>query len=96
MDWSLVIFIVIGLGVILLNVAATKYIAAAPAYSSAQKKIQITLIWAIPIFGAGLFSWFLWQDRQERRRRDVIGNNTSITNQEAITHAIASEHRGGR
>ena len=96
MDWSLVIFIVIGLVIIGINVAATKYIATAPAYSSEQKKIQITLIWVIPIFGAGFFSWFLWQDRQERSRKDEIGNNTSISNQEAITHAIGSEHRGGR
>lgn len=95
MNW---IFIAIFLAVLIViaNVAATYYIKSAPAYEPSQKKIQLIIVWLVPILGAAFFSYFLWQDRKKYRYQKQVGNNTSITNQDAVSYYFGANHRGGR
>jgi hypothetical protein len=68
------------------NVAATRFISSAPAYEPEQKRMQIVIIWLVPIIGAALFSYFLWHDRKDYKQKREIGNNTSISDQDSVNH----------
>lgn len=80
----------------LMNVAASVYIARAPAYPVSRKALQILLVWLLPVLGALALSYFLWKDRRNRPRVNEHGNLTAITDRQAISHATAVNHRGGR
>jgi hypothetical protein len=82
--------------VVIVNMAASLYISKAPAYERSQKQIQIVLIWVLPIIGALFFSYFLWIDRMSHKLEKQIGNNTTISNSDAVHHYFGTNHRGGR
>jgi hypothetical protein len=77
--------------IIILNILASFYVGRAVAYDTAQKKIQITLIWVFPFFAATGFSYFLWCERKQMKMKVKrhVGNSTHISNAEAISHASA-------
>ena len=82
--------------VLSLNVASSMYIGKAPAYELSQKKLQIAIIWFVPIMGAAFCSYFLWWDRKKHVHKNEIGNITAFSNTDAIGHYFGANHRGGR
>ena len=81
---------------IIINIAASVYIGADNAYESGQKKIQIVMVWLVPVVGAFGLSYFLYKDHKASKRLLQSGNDTSFTNNDAIEHFRATEHHGGR
>lgn len=81
---------------VLMNVAASIYIGSADAYEANQKRLQIALIWLIPVIGALGLSYFLNKDRKSSKKRIHKGNDTSFTNNDSIEHWRGTEHHGGR
>jgi len=78
------------------NIAASFYIGLADAYEANQKRLQILIVWLVPVFGAIGLSYFLYKDRSASKKQYQKGNDTSFTNNDAINHYRGSEHRGGR
>ena len=78
--------------IVLLNIIAT-YIVFNTYFEIKERKLYQTLfIWFIPIFGAILAIYINREDYFEEKHKKQIGNQTSITDSEATTHAIATNH----
>ncbi len=91
--------IVLGIVVLIViatNIASSVYINRAPAYEPIQKKVQITIIWLVPILGAAFCSYFLWCDRKNYKYEKKVGNNTAFSRSDEIRHHAGANHRGGR
>ncbi|MCW8923160.1 MAG: hypothetical protein OQK69_05960 [Gammaproteobacteria bacterium] len=61
-----------------------------------RRLYQILFIWLFPFIGALMAIYLNRQDYFEQKRQRQIGNHTAISDSQAITHAIAANHRGGR
>ena len=89
------LILIASLALIVINVMASIYIWKAPAYESSQKVVQIIFIWLVPYFGAFFFSGFLWFERKETKKVNrKIGNDSNITNSEAVDQAVSTGHYG--
>lgn len=91
--------VVIAVGVlfiVVVNLAATGYVLRADSYEKGQKVAQAILIWLMPIVGAAICAYVLWQDRRAALRSKQTGNNTAITDAAAIYHYRGANHMGGR
>ena len=58
---------------VLLNVFATTRVATSLVYTSSQKRMQLILIWAVPVAGATLALAVIWADRAPLRSRGLEG-----------------------
>lgn len=81
---------------VLMNLIASVSVLRAVEFEPNQKILQLVLVWLVPVFGAGGLMLFYWQDRRRVERLKLHGNLTSITERQAISHATAANHRGGR
>ena len=74
--------------IVVLNLVASIYVARAPRYEIRQKIAQFVLIWLVPLFGALLCSYFLYQDRKAVGRQTGDGSRFTTSDAEAISRGI--------
>ncbi|MCK5002516.1 MAG: hypothetical protein KAS57_05800 [Gammaproteobacteria bacterium] len=92
----LYILIATAVVVLILNIAAT-YVVFNTYFEVKKRRLYQTLfVWLLPFVGALMAIYLNRQDYFEQKRQRQIGNHTSISNSDAISHAIAANHRGGR
>ncbi len=82
--------------ILVLNIIAT-YVVFKTYFAVTNRRLyQIVLIWFVPFFGAWLAIYINREDFFFRKRNKLTGRLTEISDSEAITHAVAANHRGGR
>ncbi|MCK5262233.1 MAG: hypothetical protein KAJ92_01050 [Gammaproteobacteria bacterium] len=92
----LYILIATAVVVLILNIAAT-YVVFNTYFEVKKRRLYQTLfVWLLPFVGALMAIYLNRQDYFEQKRQRQIGNHTGISNSDAISHAIAANHRGGR
>jgi len=77
---------------VLLNIVATYIVFNTYFEIKERRKCQTLFIWLIPIIGAIIAIYINREDDFEEKYKKQIGNQTSITDSEATTHAVAAEH----
>lgn len=83
-------------GLVLLNLFAS-YVVFTSYFQVRRRRLYQTLfVWLVPFLGAGLAIYLNWEERFHRRRARQVGNNPHISHGQAIGHAVAANHRGGR
>ena len=95
---SALLYIVIALTVVavILNSIAT-YIVLNTYFEIKERKIyQILFVWLVPFVGSILAIAINREDYFREKHKKQIGNNSNISHSEAINHAVAADHHGGR
>lgn len=95
---SALLYIVIALTVtaIILNSIAT-YIVINTYFEIKERKIyQLLFVWLIPFVGSIIAIVINREDYFHEKHKKQIGNNSNVSHSEAIDHAIAADHHGGR
>ena len=95
---SALLYIVITLTVvaIILNSIATYVVINTYFEIKERRTYQIIFIWLIPFIGSILAIGINREDYFREKHKKQIGNNSNISHSEAIDHAIAADHHGGR
>lgn len=57
--------LIVLLGTLALNAFATTIVWRSAAYATAQKRLQVSIIWILPVIGAGLVLSFYSTDRRQ-------------------------------
>ena len=95
---SALLYIIIALTVVavILNSIAT-YIVLNTYFEIKERKIyQLLFVWLIPFIGSILAIVINREDYFHEKHKRQIGNNSNISHSEAIDHAVAADHHGGR
>ena len=94
MDSPVVYMLLITAGIIfIMNVVAT-YIVLNTYFKVKERKLfQILFVWIVPFLGA-MFAIYINREEQfEKKSKKQIGNQTSISNDQAIDHYLANNAR---
>lgn len=95
---SALLYIVIALVVIaiILNLIATYIVVNTYFEIKERETYQIIFVWLVPFIGSILAIAINREDYFREKHKKQIGNNSNISHSEAIDHAIAEDHHGGR
>ena len=95
---SALLYIVIALTVVavILNSIATYIVLNTYFEIKERKTYQILFVWLIPFIGSILAIAINREDYFREKHKKQIGNNSNISQSEAINHAVAADHHGGR
>ena len=97
MDNLVMYILLIFLAVILISNIIATYVIFNTYFEIKERRIyQTLLVWLVPIIGSTLVIYINCENYFNEKKERQIGNNTNISDSEAIHHAMGANHRGGR
>jgi len=95
---DIVFYILIGVAsvIVILNIIASYIVCKTLFIVKGRRFYQLLFIWLVPFIGAILAIYLNCEEYFNQKKEKQIGNLTSITDREAVNHAMGADHHGGR
>ncbi len=82
--------------IVILNVVASYVLFNTQFDTKERRQFQLIFVWVIPVIGAMMVIYINKEDIIFEKRKKQIGNNTSISNKESISHGLGANDHGDR